>query len=260
MKLLLAVPVLLAVAATDPLGYVVDREALDDPEVIAEGEDLYRTGCVSCHGADGGGVDGWPSLAGAGAAGAHFYLTTGRMPHAGGRDDQAQRKQPASDADEIEALVAYVASLGDGPALPSLRPDGGDLQAGGELYRVNCAACHSASGAGGALSYGQNAPTLQDATPVQVASAIRVGPGQMPEFSRETIGDEELESIVRYVRYLQDAEDPGGFSLGRIGPIPEGAVAILGGLGLCVLAAWWIGKRRLEVDEGVLVPDDGARS
>jgi hypothetical protein len=37
-------------------------------------------------------------------------------------------------------------------------------------------------------------------------------------------------------------------------------VAILGGLGLCVLASWWIGKRRLEVDEGVVVEDDGATS
>ena len=31
-----------------------------------------------------------------------------------------------------------------------------------------------------------------------------------------------MNSIVRYVRYLSDPDDPGGFSLGRIGPITEG--------------------------------------
>lgn len=253
---------LLLVAATfagaDPLGYVVDREKLDDPDVIAAGEVLYRTGCVSCHGVQGGGVGPWPDLRQAGVAGAHFYLTTGRMPHTAGPEDQAERKRPAYRPDQIEALVAYVGTLGDGPGLPRLEVSGGDLQEGGELYRLNCAACHSASGAGGALSYGQNAPTLLEATPVQIAEAIRVGPGQMPVFGADQLSDEEVQSVVRYVEELQDPADPGGLSLGRIGPIPEGAVAILGGLGLAVLGAWWIGKRRLEVDEGVMVDDDGA--
>ena len=32
------------------------------------------------------------------------------------------------------------------------------------------------------------------------------------------------------MRYLSDPDDPGGFSLGRIGPITEGMVALLIGI------------------------------
>jgi ubiquinol-cytochrome c reductase cytochrome c subunit len=233
----------------DPLGYVIDLDALDDPATIAAGDDLFSTGCVSCHGAGGVGAPGGPAVVDAGAASAHFYLTSGRMPAAVRGDAQPERKRPAYAPEEIEALVAYVASLGDGLAIPLIDPASGDLAHGGELYRLNCAGCHSATGAGGALSYGRNAPTLAEATPVQVAEATRVGPGQMPRFTAEVLSDEEVDSIVRYVQFLQTVEDPGGFALGRVGPIPEGFVAIVIGLGATLLAAFWIGKRRLESED-----------
>ena len=56
---------------------------------------------------------------------------------------------------------------------------------------------------------------------------MRTGPGQMPVFGPDTFSDHQVNSIVRYVRYLSDPDDPGGFSLGRIGPITEGLVALL---------------------------------
>src|SRR5687767_1296174 len=110
-RVLLAIPLLLAAATfagEDPLGYVIDREKLDDPEIVEAGEELYRTSCISCHGPTGAGVGPWPDIRDAGVAGAHFYLTTGRMPHTLGPDDQAERKRPAYSPEEIEALVAYV--------------------------------------------------------------------------------------------------------------------------------------------------------
>lgn len=233
----------------DELGYVVDVEALDDPAVIAEGEELFRSGCVSCHGLGGVGGRGGPSVVDSGAASAHFYLTSGRMPAAVAGQNQAMRKPPAYEPEQIEALVAYVASLGDGPPIPEVDLAGAHLGEGGELYRLHCAGCHSATAAGGALSYGRNAPTLTESTPVQVAEAIRVGPGQMPGFAREVLTDKEVDDIVSYVQYLRAPGDPGGFSLGRVGPIPEGFVAIIIGLGATVLAAFWVGKRRLETED-----------
>lgn len=233
----------------DPLGYVVDLDALDDPAVVAEGRRLYQTGCVSCHGVDGVGAPAGPPLTDAGAASAHFYLTSGRMPAAVGAEKQVLRKPPAYDAEEITALVAYVASLGEGPEIPRIHPDEADLALGGELFRQNCAACHSATGAGGAQSYGRTAPALSEATPVQVAEAMRIGPGQMPVFGPETFTDEEVDEIVRYVQFLNEVGDPGGFALGRIGPIPEGFVAIIIGLGATMAAAFWVGKRRLQSDD-----------
>ncbi len=134
------------------------------------------------------------------------------------------------DSSQIRALVAYVASLGPGPAIPRVDTAAGDLSEGGTLFRFNSAACHSASGAGGALSFGTDAPPLRAPTPTQIGEAIRVGPGQMPVFGPDTFSDHQVNSLARYVRYLQSPEDPGGYPLGRIGPITEGMVALLLGI------------------------------
>ncbi len=237
----------------DPLGYVVDRQDLGNPEVIARGEDLFQLHCVSCHGLDGSGIEGLaPDIREQGAAGGHYWITSGRMPAEEGLPAQSQRKETPFSDDEIEALVAYVASLGTGPPIPIVEPQEGDLAEGGELFRLNCAACHQAALAGGALSYGRNAPTLQPVTPVQMAEAMRLGPGQMPVFDYFT--DHEVNSIIRYIEDLQEEDSPGGFSLGRIGPIPEGFVAIVAGLGALVLLSVWIGKRRLQTDDDTREP------
>ncbi|MBW3611664.1 MAG: c-type cytochrome [Actinobacteria bacterium] len=234
----------------DPLGYVIDLAAVEDPESVADGAELYLTGCVSCHGLGGVGSPRGPAITDAGAASAHFYLTTGRMPHAAGPDEQPVRKEPAYDPEEIEDLVAYVASLGEGPEIPHVDLAEANLQEGGDLYRGQCAACHSATGAGGALSFGQNAPALGEATPVQVYEAMLIGPGLMPVFGPETFSEEELNSMVRYVEALQDVPDPGGFALGRVGPMPEGFVAVIIGTGAVTLAAFLIGSRRHGEAEG----------
>ena len=217
----------------------------DDGDV-ARGEQLYLTGCVSCHGGDGVGVDGrGPTLVGTGAASVDFYLTTGRMPATEGTNEQPERKKPVYDRDETDALIAYITSLGgDGPPVPEVDLTGAELALGGELFRANCASCHNASGIGGALSYGADAPSLDDSTPVQVVEAMRIGPGEMPVFGEEAFAAEEANAIAAYVQYLQHPDDPGGFSLGRVGPVSEGFVALLFGLGgLMAVSVWVVGRR-----------------
>jgi ubiquinol-cytochrome c reductase cytochrome c subunit len=210
-----------------------------DPDQVEQGRALFLTDCVSCHGADGEGTDQGPDLRGVGAASADFFLSTGRMPNTE-PDRQALSKRSPYTQDEIDALVAYVASLGPGPPIPDVNDPEGDLQEGGVLYRLNCQPCHSAAGDGGALSSGRVAPELHGATSTQVGEAMRIGPGPMPVFGEDTFTDEQVNSIVRYVEYLRDPEDEGGLSLGAIGPITEGLVAIVIGLGLLVLAVRWI--------------------
>jgi ubiquinol-cytochrome c reductase cytochrome c subunit len=211
---------------------------------VEEGRRLYEVGCASCHGERGEGIaQRGPSLADAGEASAYYYLSTGRMPLTD-TADQPQRKDPAYEADEIDALVAYVATLGEGAPLPDVDLDDADVAHGGELFRANCAPCHSAAGSGGALSYGRAAPSLADSEPLETAAAMRAGPGEMPVFGPDLVRPGELDDVVRYVRYLQDPEDPGGLPLGRIGPIPEGLVAWLVGVGGLLLAVYWIGSRR----------------
>jgi ubiquinol-cytochrome c reductase cytochrome c subunit len=46
--------------------------------------------------------------------------------------------------------------------------------------------------------------------------------------------------VIAYLGSLEDMPDYGGFGLGGLGPVPEGLVAWIVGLGLCVGAAVWI--------------------
>jgi ubiquinol-cytochrome c reductase cytochrome c subunit len=65
----------------------------------------------------------------------------------------------------------------------------------------------------------------------------------MPRFPASRISDAQLDSIVRYVQYAKHPDDRGGWSIGHLGPVPEGLVTwLLAGVVLvatCVL----LGKR-----------------
>ena len=213
-----------------------------------DGRASYALACSTCHGPEGRGTKRGPALVGVGAAAADFYLSTGRMPLDEPRA-QAERKKVAYPPAEIRRLTAYVASLGgppgsrSGPPIPEARPLRGALVEGNRLYANNCAACHSSAGAGGALGHAVHAPPLGRATAVQVAEAIRIGPGAMPVFGPETLDDQQVDSVVRYVLYLRHPDDRGGFGLGHLGPIPEGFTAWFVGLGAMLLVARIIGTK-----------------
>ena len=218
------------------------------------GSELFAVGCSGCHGLDGTGLraaDGsvlGPSLTASGEASAYFYLSTGRMPLAD-PTKQPVRKDPVYTAEQINDLVAFVGSLGDGPAVPQVDPAGGELAEGGEIYRSQCAACHSATGAGGALSYGRAAPSLAKASPLQVATAVRIGPDQMPAFSDDAISTDQLDSLAKYIEYLHHPDNRGGVDLGGLGPVPEGLLIWMVGIGGIITLCVWIAykPRRRDV-------------
>lgn len=210
------------------------------PDPIAEGRALYVESCASCHGSTGAGTPNGPDLRDAGAAGADFYLRTGRMPLASS-NDQAVRKEPAFSPEEIEALVAYVSTLGEGPPIPEVSPETASLQDGAALYIGNCAPCHGAAANGGAAGRNAIAPGLHRATTLEIAEAIVVGPGQMPVFG---FGQDERDAVVAYVDHLDEADDPGGADIGGIGPVPEGFVAWGVGMSVLLVAVLLVGRRR----------------
>jgi ubiquinol-cytochrome c reductase cytochrome c subunit len=152
------------------------------------------------------------------------------------------RTRPAFPQRQIRALVAYVASFG-GPAVPDVQPGRGSLADGERLFALDCAGCHTIQGQGGIVT-GAIAPSLNQASPRQVGEAVRVGPYVMPRFGAAEISAAQLDSLARYVQYLQHPENRGGWGIGRIGPIPEGMVAWLLGAAALLLVARVIGERR----------------
>jgi ubiquinol-cytochrome c reductase cytochrome c subunit len=225
----------------------------------ADGERLFQRDCGWCHGSDGAGTNRGPSLLDStnGPALTHFVLTTGRMP-LNFPQQRVQRTEPAYDDASITEIVEYVESLGQsGPDIPEPDLEEAELHLGLELYQENCAACHSTSGVGGALATGDEvgsesyasepraniAPDIDASTPTEIAEAMITGPGTMPVFGNETFSDEEIDSVVRYVVYLQQPDNRGGAPVGGVGPVAEGAIAWTLGIGLLLGVARLLGTR-----------------
>ena len=213
---------------------------------VAPGQALFQSNCSSCHGAQANGQIGvGPNLLGLGAGTVDFWVSTGRMPLAN-LSAQSVRKTPRFNRNETLEMAAWVQSLtpGQGTKVPVVQTAGADLQAGNTLFTLNCAACHTISGAGDALVGGAYAPSLHLASPTQVVEAIRSGPGNMPRFGAGNITDAEARNITAYVTgVLQHPNDAGGAGLGGIGPVGEGFVGLLIGVGVLMLVCFWIGDR-----------------
>ena len=216
---------------------------------VSEGRYLFEQSCASCHGLDAQGTSQAPSLIGAGAAAVDFQMSTGRMP-AKEQGPEMDRKPVHFTQRQIYEIASYVASLGGGPSIPDssqVSTSGADVGLGQELYAANCAACHNIAGAGGALTYGKYAPALNQATPVQIYEAMQTGPEAMPVFGDGSITPAEKRAIIAYITGTKSEANPGGFSLGRVGPVTEGLAAFIIGIGLLIMAAIWIAGRRREV-------------
>ncbi|KGM12950.1 cytochrome bc1 complex diheme cytochrome c subunit [Cellulomonas bogoriensis] len=211
---------------------------------IAAGRALFIANCATCHGPSAEGRDDVPSLIGVGAASVDFQVGTGRMPMQMD-GPQAAAKPPQFDQEQINQLAAYVASLGPGPAVPSAQqvdPALGDAANGGALFRTNCAMCHGAIGAGGALTEGKWAPSLADSTPTQVYTAMVTGPQSMPVFNDANLTPDEKRDIIAFLEE-QHRGSPGGITLGSLGPVGEGVWVWIVGMGLLIGASVWIGAK-----------------
>ena len=222
------------------------QSVLDRSASIEEGKQIFLKGCSSCHGLNAEGASIAPSLIGVGAASVDFQVGTGRMPMAD-MSTQAMRKPRVYNEEETAALAAYVASLAPGPAIPgeselNYERDGNSAE-GGELFRNNCAMCHNFAGQGGALSQGKYAPTLMGVEPKHIYEAMITGPQSMPVFSDKTITAEEKLSIIKWIKSAEAEPNLGGATMGRIGPVTEGLLAWVLGLGLLIGIAVWLTTR-----------------
>ncbi|HVB27982.1 MAG TPA: c-type cytochrome [Mycobacteriales bacterium] len=211
---------------------------------VQAGKALYLDGCSSCHGLQAEGTALAPSLIGVGGAAVDFQVGTGRMPLAA-QGAEAPRKRALYSPTQIAQLAAFIQAIGGGPDVVHVGNAylDADLAEGGELFRSNCASCHNAVGAGGALTYGKSAPSLSQATPEQLYEAMLTGPENMPVFSNSQLTPQEKLAIIDYVTHVRAQPDPGGLGLGRIGPVSEGLVGWLLGVLALVGVAFWMGSR-----------------
>jgi ubiquinol-cytochrome c reductase cytochrome c subunit len=215
-------------------------------QTLEDGRALFLKNCATCHGlnAEGSGTDG-PSLIGVGAAAVDFQVATGRMP-AAELGAQIEVKRVRYSDEQIAAMAAYIASLGPGPAIPSAKDldySDANIAEGGEIYRTNCAMCHNFAGSGGALTRGKYAPSLKHTTPRHMYEAMLTGPQSMPVFGDGTMTPEEKRDIIGFLKRTTAEPSPGGLALGKIGPVSEGAVGWLVGLGALIGCAVWLGAK-----------------
>ena len=240
---------LLAIGATYSVASAAtssEMTAADRSVLIEEGRQIFLKGCSSCHGLNAEGGQIAPSLVGVGAASVDFQVGTGRMPMAD-MSTQAMRKKPIYDEAETAAVAAYVASLAPGPEIPAesslnYERDGSTAE-GGELFRNNCAMCHNFAGQGGALTQGKYAPTLMGVEPKHIYEAMVTGPQSMPVFSDKTITPAEKLSIIKWIKAAENEPNLGGASLGRVGPVTEGLLGWVLGLGMLIGVAVWLAMK-----------------
>lgn len=216
---------------------------------IKTGGQLFNVHCASCHGLNLQGTAQAPPLVGVDAQDVDFMVRTGRMP-AEVPFEQEMHHVPQFNAEQIQELVDYVVSKSAGekmlpevnvPDLNRTPPE--MLRKGREVYEENCEQCHAATGRGDSVGYADVAPELTDATPLEIAEAVRMGPDVMPAFGKKIIPDKNLDALISYVQYLQRGKyNPGGLQLANWGPVSEGFVAWTFGLGLLVLLIRRIGS------------------
>jgi ubiquinol-cytochrome c reductase cytochrome c subunit len=103
-----------------------------------------------------------------------------------------------------------------------------DTAAGKRLFQANCSSCHGLEAQG----------TSQ--------AAMLTGPEAMPVFADGAVSPQAKRDIIAYITQTRVEPNPGGFSLGRTGPITEGLVIFFGGLGFLILVALWITAKRRD--------------
>lgn len=220
--LVIALPLLLYFMAA-PAGAVAQTDS------APEGAKVFAGECAGCHGARGEGALEGPSLQSVLGDQAAVTGVAEIVRHGYGEMDPFESKLTE---DQIQAVANYVVSSFGVT---------GDVPQGGVLFRLNCAGCHGASARGGALIYSEdNAPSLLDVTTPEVSAAVRSGPSTMPAYNEGALTDAQVASIASYVASIQSPPQPGGLEMTYHGPVSEGLIAIVGGLGAAILAALWM--------------------
>jgi ubiquinol-cytochrome c reductase cytochrome c subunit len=223
---------------------VMPTDTKPSPTILSQGRTLFDENCSSCHGLQGEGSSFAPNLRGVGAGVPYLWISSGWMPLSN-PTAQPITKPTLFTPEQTTAIAEYVGSFAPGGTpIFDVNLNDTSQSEGLDIFAVNCAGCHTITGAGDAISDGQFAPSLHGVDPAQVADAVRSGPGNMPRFSTFVISNAQLADLAAYITtVIKHPVDIGGNGLGGVGPVAEGFVGLFIGVGGCVLGALWIGER-----------------
>ena len=229
--LLAATMVAVTTCAATPVAAASGSASPAPSSDVVSGAVVYAENCVGCHGREGlGGVG--PTLQPAG-----FASLVAAMVEQGGIE-MPPFGQALDDA-QVHAVAEFVSQELADPVVRTAK-----VAEGGGIYRLYCAGCHSATGRGGALTRGPNAPDISRYPAAEALAAMILGRGNMPVFAGNTLDVRQQAAVALYVEVLVEPPSPGGRGLGYLGAVPEGAAAAAGLLVLIALAVWLAWKTR----------------
>lgn len=184
-----------------------------------DGKAIYQQRCAECHGEKGQGVSAMITMAGPPLLAEHDASRVLTAMEVG--PSHMPRFAYVLSMEQMRSVAAYVTQT-----LAAVPMDKGSLPEGGDLYRLYCDPCHGPMVRGGVLAFvGLNPPSLATLSPPLIAGFIRTGLGPMPSYPPSLLSDEQLDSIVKYVQFMQHPPDRGGSPLGYFGPVAEGFIA-----------------------------------
>jgi ubiquinol-cytochrome c reductase cytochrome c subunit len=197
-----------------------------------DGKALFVQNCAKCHGEAGQGISALLSIAGPNIQAEHDPGAVMTAVEVG--PSHMPSFVYVLTVPQMNALARYVTQQ-----IAVIPLGQGDLSDGGKMFRRYCAPCHRTAVRGGALAFtGINAPALTSDSAAIVAGAIRWGPGPMPPFPKSVLSDQQLDSIVKYVQFVQHPPSPGGSPMNWYGPVAEGVAAWVVLFALIFMAGW----------------------
>ena len=216
------------------------------------GQLLFAQTCSSCHGneANGVGPEGQatigPNLVGLGAGDRRLLGDTGRMPAADVKAVEAERRRARLTPLQALELAAWVNSLDPAvPAVPYAAPEG--RQPVGRGRTSSRSTARPATPSPATVTRWPTAPTPRRCAERHGPPGGRGDPhrpGQHAPLHGQPDRPAGATTSSAYVTdRIQHPTNPGGFGLGGVGPVAEGFVALLIGVGGLVLVCFWIGER-----------------
>ena len=177
------------------------------------GEAVFNTWCVQCHGREGGGATGYPTLSddawlwGGSMEAIHTTVTHGIRND---EDPDARYSQmPAFGRDELLTEEEVVQVVNHVMSLSGEPQDAQAAEAGAEVFEYNCAACHGEQGMG---MVEQGAPNLTDAIwlyggdyDALYETVWNSRFGVMPSW-QERLSEAEIRAVSAYVHQLGGGE------------------------------------------------------